>query len=1184
MAGHEDCFALDSDEYSINNNSRKNRRLYYNDAVLDLHNLDTIIQSQLAAEARLRPTVDSHVMSSLRPKKKRRHGKTTPVVTIKFQERHGTPRCIALRALLDSGTSSTILEAKHAKKLRKKKDSSTTWSTAAGTFNTSLKAKVHMQLPQLSDSLVIDTDVHLANKISPRYDMIIGRDLMRELGIKLDFGNDVIEYQNLTLPFTDIDELDLRDMMDEVHHATRGFTEEVQYATGINEPVSAAEAVDRVSKILDAKYAPVSTQQILDNSPHLTEEQKRTLRPILDRHATLFDGTLGKWKGVQHRLELKDPKSTPVACRPYPVPVKNKQTLLLEIKRLCKIGVLRKVNRSEWQSPSTIIPKKDLTVRFITDFRKLNQLIKRKPYPIPNIRDTLLELEGFTFGTSLDLNMGYYHIELDPDSRKYCTIVFPFGKYEYCRLPMGLCNSPDIFQEHMSDLMNDLEFVRAYIDDVAILSTTTWEDHLTKVDKVLSRLKDANLKVNGLKSFFGRKEFEYLGYILTPDGVKPVQKKIQAMLDIAPPKTVKQLRSFLGVVNYYRDMWIRRSHLLAPLNELNKKGVKWRWGQVEQRAFDNIKRVMSKETLLHYPDFNKPFEIHTDASKYQIGAVITQDNKPVAFYSRKLRDGQHNYTTTERELLAIVETLKEFRTILLGHKIKVFTDHKNLVFTTFNTERVLRWRMVLEEYNPELIYIKGPDNVVADALSRLDLLEDDDVDVVDEPSTPNSSNSTARDKIVTEKHRGGKPSTVTSTSRHLLLDSHQSENITLYDYMNVHRDELPDDAYPLRMSLISEEQRKDAELQKKLKEPNTSYITTEVRGGKHRYNIIYLNGKIVVPKSLRKRMLTWYHETLIHPGINRMERTLQMHFTWPKLHNDVEKICKRCRVCQLTKKTKKKYGHLPPKVAEVTPWDTLCIDLIGPYTVKEEGSKKWTLQCLTMIDPATGWFEIAEIPDARADTVANALETTWFVRYPWPPNVIHDRGREFMAELHDMLQNDYGCTVNRTTTRNPQANAIVERVHQTIGNMIRTFFVDDVELDDKDPYTGILSAVAFATRATIHTTLNATPSQLVFGRDAMLNLEFHADWATIRKRKQKRIDENNQRENAKRLAYTYNVGDKIMVKNDPSRKFGTNAYAGPYQVTRVDDNGTLRYQRGRINDVINIRNVSPYEVDSDDEE
>ena len=288
------------------------------------------------------------------------------MILVLLQIKLGTPKGKALCALLDSGTSSTILDKKFAKKLRLKRDSTTKWVTAAGTFETSEKAKVNMQLPQLSESMTVTTEVHVADSISPRYDMIIGRDLMRELGIKLDFAEDQIEYQHLTLPMTDIDELDA--------------ISEHYFATGIEEPELAAEAVEQISKILDAKYAPTTPDQILDNSPHLTEEQKESLKPVLQKHIKLFDGTLGKWKGIQHHLELKDPKAKPVACRPYPVPVKNKRTLMMEIDRLCKIGVLRKVNNSEWQSPSTIIPKKDQTVRFITDFRKLNALLKRKQY------------------------------------------------------------------------------------------------------------------------------------------------------------------------------------------------------------------------------------------------------------------------------------------------------------------------------------------------------------------------------------------------------------------------------------------------------------------------------------------------------------------------------------------------------------------------------------------------------------------------------------------------------------------------------------------------------------------------------------------------------------------------------------------------------------------------------------
>ena len=177
-------------------------------------------------------------------------------------------------------------------------------------------------------------------------------------------------------------------------------------------------------------------------------------------------------------------------------------------------------------------------------------------------------------------------------------------------------------------------------------------------------------------------------------------------------------------------MWRKRSELLAPLTRLTSKGVKFKWTDIEQNAFDEIKRVMSTETLLAYPQFDKPFIVHTDASDTQLGAVISQEKKPIAFYSRKLNDAQKRYTTTEQELLSIVETLKEFRNILLGHDITVYTDHRNLTYKNFNTDRVMRWRLAIEEYGPELVYIKGERNVVADALSRL-AMKDDVIDNIE---------------------------------------------------------------------------------------------------------------------------------------------------------------------------------------------------------------------------------------------------------------------------------------------------------------------------------------------------------------------------------------------------------------------------------------------------------------------
>ena len=192
------------------------------------------------------------------------------------------------------------------------------------------------------------------------------------------------------------------------------------------------------------------------------------------------------------------------------------------------------------------------------------------------------------------------------------------------------------------------------------------------------------------------------------------------MMRIKAPKNKKELRHFLGLVNYYRDMWRKRSHLMSPLTGLVSEKRKWEWGDSQQKAFDELKRVISKETLLAFPDFNKEFHVYTDASDYQLGAVIMQENKPIAFYSRKLNQAQRNYTTGEQELLSIVETLKEFQNILFGQKLIIHTDHQNILYGNLSNDRITRWRLLLEEYSPEFRHIKGTDNVIADALSRLD--------------------------------------------------------------------------------------------------------------------------------------------------------------------------------------------------------------------------------------------------------------------------------------------------------------------------------------------------------------------------------------------------------------------------------------------------------------------------------
>jgi hypothetical protein len=273
--------------------------------------------------------------------------------------------------------------------------------------------------------------------------------------------------------------------------------------------------------------------------------------------------------------------------------------------------------------------------------------------------------------------MGYYTIRLDPKAVEIFTIIFPWGKYSYMRLPIGFAGSADIFQAEMMDLVESLEYVGAYIDDLLVITKGTLEDHLENLREVLRRLRDAGLKVNAAKSFFCTHKIEYIGYILARGGIKPQQKKVQAILAINPPNNVKELRKFLGMVQYYRDMWAKRSEMLAPLSDLvgecgetkttRKNKVKkrpWHWDSIHQTAFDNVKTTVAKEVVLAYPDFSKQFEIYIDASTKQLGAVITQDNRPIAFFSRKLSEAQSKYTFTELELLAIVETLKEFNGVV----------------------------------------------------------------------------------------------------------------------------------------------------------------------------------------------------------------------------------------------------------------------------------------------------------------------------------------------------------------------------------------------------------------------------------------------------------------------------------------------------------------------------------------
>ena len=368
-----------------------------------------------------------------------------------------------IKVLLDSGSDGDLY---FLQKVKDKpfpyltRQAPKSWRTSNGSFQTNGRGKLRLKFFEYSATReytiqpdIVEYDKNHMNE--PGFDLILGCNTMKELGIVLDFRTKEITLDEISLPMRDIRNLRTRAAADRAWTVNNSI-----YQSTSKEPQSMLEATKRLIEILDAKYEKANLRAITkeDCLNHLSATEKDKLLKLLQEFEELFDGTLGDWDCNPVSLQLKE-GAQPYHGRPFPIPKKHVETLEKEIQRLCDLGVLKWQADSEWASPTFIIPKKDNTVRVVSDFREINKRIVRKPFPIPKISTVLQELEGFTYATALDLNMGYYTIRLDPDASKICTIILPWGKYSYLRLPMGIACSPDIFQAKMSELMGTLEFV-----------------------------------------------------------------------------------------------------------------------------------------------------------------------------------------------------------------------------------------------------------------------------------------------------------------------------------------------------------------------------------------------------------------------------------------------------------------------------------------------------------------------------------------------------------------------------------------------------------------------------------------------------------------------------------------------------------------------------------------------------
>ncbi len=429
-------------------------------------------------------------------------GKTTAVLAVmrgnpkdgytrQCSNKHYKQRLV--QVLLDSGSDGDLIFVSKDKLILpySKRLVPKLWNTSNGIFQTNCKVWVELNFFEYSDSkwLYEGPDMVEYNKDSkPHYNLILGTETMKKFGIILNFSDKMINIDEINLPMRNINNLQGACIL-------RALKRNHSLAM---EPQSTQDSTQHATCILDAKYSKADLESVVrDNCKHLGADHQKKLLQLLRRYESLFNGTLGDWKTKPVSLQLKE-GVPPYHGQAFPVPKIHKDTIIKEVERLCKLGVLERQPASEWSSYLFLIPKKNRTVHFLSNFQEVNKRLVRKPFPIlkisyPKSKDSL-------FATALDLNMGYYTIRLDPDVSKICTIIFPWGKYSYQQLTMGIAGSPDIVQGKMLELMESLEYVQAYLDDLLCISRSSLEDHLEKLEEIPRRLCNAGLKVNTEKS------------------------------------------------------------------------------------------------------------------------------------------------------------------------------------------------------------------------------------------------------------------------------------------------------------------------------------------------------------------------------------------------------------------------------------------------------------------------------------------------------------------------------------------------------------------------------------------------------------------------------------------------------------------------------------------------------------
>jgi hypothetical protein len=496
-----------------------------------------------------------------------------------------------------------------------------------------------------------------------------------------------------------------------------------------NEESSDEETSDE--EIEEDETVPVFLSEQLDKNEldvgPLTNKQQKKFDALKEENKDLFAtdvSSLGRTNIVKHQIDVGNAK--PIRQRFYRTHPNEDMFIKEELDRMLKKGLIKR-SKSPWASPVVLVKKKNGKLRFCVDYRKLNTETRKDAYPIPRIEDMLDALRDSKWFTTLDLASGYWQVEMDSKDQDKTAFITKQGTYEFTVMPFGLTNAPATFQRLMDNVLNDMLYqgVIVYLDDINIYSKT-FDEHIAKLKEVFNRLRAAGLKLGPDKCHFLQPKLEFLGHIVSGDGIMADPAKIEKVKNFPIPTTRTKVRSFLGLASYYRKFIKDFSTIARPLNQLLRKDAELEWTGDCQESFDNLKGKLTTEPILAYPDFTQTFYLTTDGSAQGLGAVLSQrsdigQERVIAYASKSLVGAQQQYGATELECLAVIWAVEHFYSYLGFQHFILITDHSALkwLYSSIPKGRLARWILRLQPYDFEVQHKPGKDNTNADALSRI---------------------------------------------------------------------------------------------------------------------------------------------------------------------------------------------------------------------------------------------------------------------------------------------------------------------------------------------------------------------------------------------------------------------------------------------------------------------------------